>query len=301
MPLDDPFRGVLPFFYTAELCSFGQAAQRLGISTPAVSRSVARLEERLGAKLLQRTSRAVTLTPEGALFRERCREALSSLEAGRQQLSATRNQPQGELRVTLSPILGQRVLQGMGRFTARYPKLRVQVTMTDRFTRLLEENLDIAIRVGGRQDSSLVQRSLLETRWVTLASPAYLQQHASPNRPAELEAHNCLRFVQQNGKPRDFVFRDPDTQRESSLEVAGNFSIDEGDHLLRAALAGLGVVQVLDFMVGEALQQGRLTALLEPFSAPGPKVFALMPKERSKSASVRAFLGFLLEEFRGRA
>jgi LysR family transcriptional regulator for bpeEF and oprC len=298
MPADDPFRGVLSFFHTAELKSFGRAAERLGISTPAVSRAVSRLEERLGVKLLLRTSRSVSLTPEGALYQERCREALASLTAGRDALSSTRTVARGELRITLSPILGKPVLDGLGRFALRYPELRIRASMTDRFSRLHEENLDLAIRVGGRKDSSLLQRSLFSTRWVTVATPSYLRARGAPRSPSELARHNCLRFVSQQGKPRDFSFRDAETGRTVTHAVAGTLCIDQGDHLLNAALSGLGIAQVLDFMVEDLVRKGQLVAVLEAHSAEGPKVFALTPKERARSANVRAFLSFLLEELK---
>lgn len=297
MAMDDLFAGVLPFFHTAEELSFRRAAERLGISTAAVSKSVQKLEERLGVKLLVRTSRTVRLTPEGELYRERCREAIASLVAGRELMSQSRRQPRGEVNVTLSMILGRIVVPALPKLTARYPNLEVRLTMTDQVSRLVQESLDVAVRIGARTDSSLVSRPLLSPRWVTVAAPSYLARRGAPSGPDELDRYNALRFVGPNGKPRSWTFADPATGGTVVRDVAGNLRVDHGDQLVDAAIAGLGVAQVLDFMVVEPLRDGRLERVLVTFEAAGPLVHAVSTPERSKTPNVRAFVTFLKDVF----
>jgi LysR family transcriptional regulator for bpeEF and oprC len=297
MATDELFAGVLPFFHTAESSSFGRAAEQLGVSTAAVSKAVRKLEERLGVKLLVRTSRSVALTPEGAVYLERCREAIASLHAGGELMSQARDQPSGEIRVTLSPILGRQVVPRLPKLAARHPKLEIRMSMSDRLSQLARDRLDLAVRIGGRSDSALVSRRLFAPRWVTVAAPAWVARHGAPASPVALARCNTLRFVGPDGRPRAWTFRNPDTDAVASCDTGGNLRVDNGDHLVDAAIAGLGIAQVLDFMVEGALGDGRLVRLLVPFEAPGPAVHAVSTPERSRTPNVRAFVAFLQEVF----
>jgi len=287
------FGGVLPFVRVAEEGSFRGAAVRLGVTPAAVSKAIARLERELGAALFQRTSRTVTLTPEGAAFLPRCRDALASLEAGRAIVSAARRRPRGEVHLSLPFILGDLVIPALPELSARHPALSFRVSMTDRLVRLADERVDVAVRIGPLPDSTAVARRLRATRWVTVAAPALVGRWGEPTRPEELAAMPCLRFVAPNGRARPFVFADG-----GELDVDGPLVIDQGEHLLRAAVAGLGVAQVLDFMVGEHLRAGRLVELLPAVAATGPEVHALSPPERSRTPNARALVEFLVALFR---
>lgn len=293
----DLFAGVLPFFHVAEERSYRRAAQRLGVSPAAVSKAVLRLEEGLGVKLLARTSRTVALTQEGAVFLERCRDAISSLQAGREQLSESRRHPRGELVVTLPFILGRLVIPELAKIAARYPGLSFRMSLTDRLVRLVEEGVDVAVRVGSKEDSSLIARKLRGSRWVTVAAPSWVARHGPPAHPDDLAGHDCLRFVAPNGRPRDWTFADPATGRTLPTRVTGRLLVDHGEHLLEAAAAGLGICQVLDLMVGESLRSGRLVEVLGSWAAPGPDIHALATPERSRSPNVRAFFAFLTDLF----
>jgi DNA-binding transcriptional LysR family regulator len=298
--MGDLFSGILPFLHTAEERSFGKAAVRLGVSTAAVSKSVKRLEERLGVKLLVRTSRTVSLTPEGAQFLERCREAVASMQSGRDLMSQSRRLPRGEVHLTLSFIVGRLVVQSLLRCSTRYPHLSFRFTMTDRLVPLAQENIDLAVRVGAREDSALVSRLLCASRWVTVASPAYLARHGKPAHPDDLAALNCVRFVAPNGRPRDYSFRERRAKTAAVVPVRGNLLIDNGDLLLSAATSGLGVVQVLDFMVEEPLRTGELVEVLGPFSAEGPPIHVVTTPERARAPNVRATMTYLAETFERR-
>jgi DNA-binding transcriptional LysR family regulator len=299
--LNELFFGVWPFTHVAETRSFRQAAERLGVSTAAVSKAVRKLEERLGVRLFTRSSRSVVLTPEGERYFQHCREAIASMEVARELMSQSRRSPSGELRISMSFILGRRVVPALSRFAARYPKVALRVSLSDRVSNLQEEDhLDVALLVGVRDDSNLIQKRLLKTRWVTVVSPAFLLRHGLPKEPADLARLNCLRFLLPNGKPRDFSFLDPASGRGETRAVTGNLLIDHGDQLLDAARAGMGVAQVLDFMAADGVRQGDLTEILSAFCAQGPPVCAVSAPERSKTPNVRAFIGFLTELFDAR-
>ncbi len=292
----DLFAGILPFVRAAEERSFSRAAADLGVTTAAVSKAVKKLEDDLGVKLLERSSRLVTLTRAGEVFLERCRQAVLNVQGAREAMQAATKEPQGEIAVTLPFILAPFVVPSLGRVSAQYPRLSFRFNMSDRLARLADESYDVAIRMGELEDSSLVARLLRKTRWVTVASPSYVARHAAPKSPAELPEHNCLRFVGPNGKPRAWEFRVG--ARSVSVRGKGNLLIDHGTYLLGAAEAGMGLCQTLDFMVEAPLREGRLVEVLGGFSAAGPQIHALTTAGRASSANVRAFMRFLVDAFR---
>lgn len=292
----DLFTGVLPFVRTAEERSFGRAAVSLGITTAAVSKAVAKLEDELGVKLLERSSRAVSLTREGELFLERCRRAVVDVQTAREAIQGTRREPQGELAVTMPFILAPFVVPQLARLGAQYPHLSFLLHLNDRIARLADERYDVAIRMGELDDSSLIARHLRKTRWMVVASPTYLARRPAPRRPSDLAAHNCLRFVAPNGRPRNWAFADG--ERDVTVEVTGNLRIDHGEHLLAAAEAGMGVCQVLDFMVEHLLRAGKLVEVLAEFATDGPSIHAVSTSGRARSANVRAFTSFVVDAFR---
>jgi len=291
----DLFSGVLPFVRTAEEKSFSRAASQLGVTTAAVSKAVKKLEGQLGVKLLERSSRLVTLTKAGETFLERCRQAVLTMQGAHEAMQAAVKEPQGELTVTMPFVLAPFVVPGLGRLSAQYPRLSFRLSMSDRLARLADERFDVAIRMGELGDSSLVARVLRRTRWVTVASPSYVARHGAPKSPAELVEHNCLRFVGTNGKPRDFVFRED--SRQVTARTSGNLLIDHGSYLLGAAESGLGICQVLDFMVDAPLREGKLVEVLSGSSASGPRIHALTTSGGASSPNVRAFQRFLIDAF----
>lgn len=293
----DLFAGVLPFVRTAEQRSFSRAAAELGVTTAAISKAVKKLEEELGVKLLDRSSRVVALTRAGEVFLERCRQAVLSVQGAREAMQTAKSEPQGELAVTMPFILAPLVVPNLERLAAQYPRLSFRLSLSDRLARLADESFDVAIRMGELQSSSLVSRLLRKTRWVTIAAPAYLARYPAPRSPVELAEHNALRFLAPDGKPREWVFREGGKER--TVRAGGNLLIDHGTSLLEAAEAGMGVGQLLDFMVDEPIRQGRLVELLPGFSAPGPAIHALTTEGRARSSNVVAFMRFLLETFRG--
>jgi DNA-binding transcriptional LysR family regulator len=291
------FSGVIPFVHVAEQLSFRRAAEALGVSTAAISKAVARLEARLGVKLLSRTSRAVALTPEGKLFHARSREAVASLRAGHDQLTRSRTQPRGTVHVSTSFILGPILVAALPPLATRYPELVVHLELADRVSGLLADGIDVALRVGARTSSTLVSRVLYRPRWVTVASPEFLARHEPPASPADLARCNCLRFVDPRGRPAPWWFVDSPAEAASPHEVTGNLLLNQGDLLVAAACAGAGFVQLFDFMVTELVHEGRLIEVLGAFAAPGPPIHAVTAPERSRSANVRAIIDLATATF----
>ncbi|MCA9707514.1 MAG: LysR family transcriptional regulator [Myxococcales bacterium] len=291
----DLFDGIVPFVLTARARSFRAAAAQLGVTPAAVSKAVKRLEAEVGATLLHRTTRKVSLSEEGAQFLERCEDAIAHVQAGRDLVAAAQRAPRGELVVSLSYVLGRPLVAALPRFLARYPALRVELRLTDRRSRLVDERIDVALRVGPLGDSSLVARRLLEPRWVTVAAPDYLARAGTPTAPEELVDHACIRFRSPRGKPVPWSFGDGAAGPPRSLDVPGRVDLDQGELIVAAAAAGAGIAQVFDFMAAPLLRSGRLVEVLGDLAAPGPAVYALVLGGRRRAPKVRAFLDFVGE------
>jgi LysR family transcriptional regulator for bpeEF and oprC len=292
----DLFGGVLPFTAVAEARSFRRAAEQLGVTPAAVSKAVAKLEEELGVVLLHRTTRRVELSPEGALLLERYRAAIDLVKAGREQVGQAQSAPRGTVRLSTSPILGPLLTRHLPQLWRRHAGLQVELSLSDRVINLVEDQIDIAVRVGPLPDSALVARRLMHTRWVTLASPAYLAERGIPSSPDDLRHHDAIRFLAPSGKPVDFTFlARPGREGSRPLSVSGPLLIDHGTLLLDAAAADGGVVQALDYMAAEHLRSGRLVEVLRAWAAPGPDVNALSLKSARRTRRVRATLDFLQE------
>ena len=282
--------GIEHFVAVAEARSFRAGAARLGISPAAVSKAVARLEETLGVRLLERSTRSVVLTPEGEVYLAHCRQALDALQAGADHVSASREVAAGAVRLSASPVLARPLVQGLPRLRSRHPRVEVELSLTDRLARLVEEEVDVAVRLGPLEDSALVARRLRSPRWVTVASPALLARVGSPRRPAELSGLPCLGFVAPGGGVVGWTFAG-----EEPPPLSFPVRLDLGEHLVTAAVAGLGLAQVFDFMAAEDLKQGRLAEVLAEYGAPGPPLHALWRPGRQQVPRVRVLLDWLVE------
>ncbi|HLT38421.1 MAG TPA: LysR family transcriptional regulator [Enhygromyxa sp.] len=295
--MSEPFSGVLSFTAVAEARSFKLAAERLGVSSAAVSKAVARLEHELGVRLLDRTTRRVEPTAEGALYLEHCRGALEQLRLGRERLEQTRSVAAGELTVALPFILGRHLVARLPRFSARYPQVRVALRLSDRISRLVDEQIDVAIRIGALADSTAIARKLGETRWVTVAAPAYLARRGTPQRPEQLIDHDCVVFHSPRGVEVGWQFVDgPRSRQGREWRVSARINLDQGQLLVDAAVAGLGIVQVFSYMVSDELERGELVEVLGEHACAGPPIHALCKPGQQGVAKVRALLDFLVEQ-----
>lgn len=296
---NDLFAGILPFVHTAESNSFRAAARELGVTPSAVSKAIAKLEGDLGVRLLRRTSRSVTLTAEGDAFLGRCRDGVDQVRAAREAAMNAQHAPRGLLRVSLPlPLARLVVMPALPRLLGRHPALSVQAIVTDRHVDLVKERIDVAVRMGAPATSSLVARKLAHTRWSTVASPAYLARRPAPRTPHDLREHNCLKFVATSGRPVEWVFRASARTSSEPVRTAGNVLADYGEALVQAAVAGLGIVQAIDFMVQRELEHGELVEVLASHAAAGPSVHALTTSARRMPAKVRTFIDFMSETFR---
>ncbi len=284
------FRGVVPFVAVAEERSFRRAAARLGVSPAAVSKSVAALEKTVGQTLLLRTTRSVNLTQAGETFLERCQQAVASVRGGREVLSSARKEPSGTLVVSVPFIAATLIIPALRTLGSRFPRLRFDVRVSDRVSRLAEEAVDVAIRVGALPDSQLVAKRLRKTTLHTVASPSYLAQRGLPRSIDDLHAHACLTVRGPDAKPRPFLFSTGPVMVEPLVVM------DHAPTSLAAAVAGFGVTQAFDFML-EPLEPGALVEVLPHLRCPGPDVFAVCLPGRRAAANVRAAFEALAELF----
>jgi LysR family transcriptional regulator for bpeEF and oprC len=291
----DNLSGILAFVRTAEARNFTKAALQLGMTPSGVSKAISRLESQFKVRLLHRTSRSVTMTPEGTTFYERCRQIVADLQDAEQLLSQARVAPQGVLRITLPLSVGRlHLARALPEFVQRYPEISVEASLTDRLVDLIEEGYDVAVRMGKPPDSRVIARPLTVGSLITCASPAYLKKHGTPRTPEELAAHNCIRFVlPSTGRALDWKF-----QRDGkrfSLAVSGNLALDHAEALVQAALAGTGLIQISTFVTGPAMRGGDLKTVLTRFRVESPSVWVMYPQNRHLTPRVRALVDFLVE------
>jgi len=284
------------FVRAVELGGFSPAARELGLTPSAVSKLVTRLEDRLGVRLLDRTTRRLALTPEGEAYFHRSQRILSDIAEAEDEVASFRGEPRGLLRVNVGTAFGMhQLVPALPEFLARHPEMRVELTVTDRVVDLIEEGADIAIRLGALGDSSLVARKICELERVVCASPAYLRRHGTPAKPQDLLEHNCL-SVDYAPSLRRWPFAIDGAVRH--VEVNGNVSANNADALLQLALLGAGVIRLSEVIVAQALREGRLVPLLADVhhSEPLP-LHAVYPQGRHRSPRIEAMVAFLVERF----
>jgi DNA-binding transcriptional LysR family regulator len=294
----DRLTAIQAFAQVVESGSFAKAAERLGLSTTATSRHVAELETHLQTRLLNRTTRKVSLTESGRAYYERVVQLLADLDEAEQEAQRAAVVPRGVIKLTTAVNFGVRhVAPAIAAFLARYPEVRFDVSLSDRIVDLVEEGLDLGIRIGGPGPQNVVARKLGETRVVPCASPDYLARHGTPQVPEDLARHNC--FTYEYVTPRNvWTFQDADG-RERPVRVSGNLHSNNGDLLAEAAARGVGIVLEPAFIVGPEVRAGRLVPLLQDF-APAPlPIYAVYSSRKHLSAKVRLFIDFLLEHFAG--
>ena len=283
------------FVRVAERGSFAAAAADLDLTPSALSKLVTRIEDRLGVRLLTRTTRKLALTAEGELFMARSREILASIEAAEAEVTAASERPRGHLRISVGTAVAKQILcPALPVFLARYPDITVELHVSDRQIDLVAEQVDVAIRSGALGDSTLVARKIAEATRVICASPLYLREHGTPLVPADLLQHNCLTL------PGPAWSRWPFHTHEgiNRLAVSGTFTSDNADLLLDVALAGLGIARLADFMVARAVREGTLVPLLVESQVPETfPIHALTVPGRHRAPRIRAFVDFLVEQF----
>ena len=292
----DRLAAIQVFAQVVEAGSFAKAAARLGLSTSATSRQVAELETHLQTRLLNRTTRRVSLTESGRAFYERAVQLLSDLGEAEAEASRAAIVPRGTIRLTTSVNFGVRhVAPAIADFMAEHPEVRFDVSLSDRVVDLVEEGFDLAIRIGPPGGDNLVARKLGETRLVPCASSAYLAAHGAPETPEDLARHSC--FTYEYVSPRHvWRFRDR-AGAEHAVRVSGRLHSNNGDLLAEVAVRGGGIVFEPAFIVGPEVRAGRLIPLLQEFVPPPVPIYALYPSRKHLSAKVRRFVEFLVARF----
>jgi DNA-binding transcriptional LysR family regulator len=279
----------------AEARSFTLAAGQLGISQSGLSRAIGRLESALGVRLLHRNTRNVSLTPDGRQFVEHCAPLLSGLEDAERRLGDRPSTPSGVLKLTAPSMFGRKVLVPLaGQLMAAHPQLQFELVLNDRLVDLVEEGFDAALRTGPISDVRMVARPLRPLNWVTVASPAYLAQHGEPATVDALHDHACLAVRNlRSGRLVDWQFREAEGQLREFTPPA-RMVFDSGDPLVEGALAGIGIVQVMDFAVADALVDGRLQRVLQPFEGRSRALSLVYPPSRQASPKLQVLAEALL-------
>jgi DNA-binding transcriptional LysR family regulator len=282
------------FVAVADLEGFAPAARKLKLSPSAVTRLVAALEERLGARLLQRTTRSVTLTDAGARYLERARRILADVEEAERAAESERTQPSGRLVVSAPVGFGRlHVSPVMTAFLKRYPDVTGELRLQDRMVSLVEDGVDLAVRIGELADSSLVARHVGEMRRIVVASPAYLRARGEPKNPASLASHDTIQFGSTTGST-DWRFVESGGN-EVRIGYTPRFSTNSSDAALQYAEAGGGLTRLMAYQAAASLKAGKVKIVLETFEPPALPIHIVYPTSRLLSAKVRAFIDLVTE------
>jgi DNA-binding transcriptional LysR family regulator len=286
------------FVAVYETASFSAAARRLGVSSGQASKLVSKLEADLGVQLLSRTTRSISPTEVGRAYYERVRTLIAEFDALDDSVRSASGEASGRLSLTAPNSFGVRQLMpALIAFTEAYPKIRLDVSFSDRVANLLEEGFDAAIRLGRPDDSTYIARKLCRTRVIAVAAPAYIERFGEPNHPAELATHECVLDAnfREGGVWR---FRETD---QSSLRVAvsGRMRFNNGEACIAAAIAGQGIAYGPSFLAGASIRDGALRQILAPYEIEPHGAYALYPAGRHLAAKVRALIEFLVDRFRG--
>ncbi|MBW4691397.1 MAG: LysR family transcriptional regulator [Lyngbya sp. HA4199-MV5] len=275
--------------------NFAKAAVALDINPSAISRRISQLEDQLGVRLFNRTTRSLSLTEVGERYFNRCLRILADLEEADREAKQHSEAPQGVLHVSCSTLFAHRhLLPWLPEFLTHYPRLNLQLVLTDDVIDVVGEGIDVAIRVSELADSSLITRRLVSDRRILCAAPVYLDRYGTPNTPDELAAHNCLALNAHKTTLNQWRFRDSSGLRE--MNVGGNFTVNSGAALYEAVLAGMGIARVTTFLAGQALRSGQLIRILSEYEDESDVgIYAIFPSNRYPLPKVQCFVDFLVK------
>ncbi|AXK64084.1 MULTISPECIES: LysR family transcriptional regulator [Burkholderia] len=285
--------GIAAFVRTAEALSFVAAGRALGISASAVGKTIARLEQSLGVRLFNRTTRRVTLTDEGRHFYERCQRILEDFRDAEATVTASAQRPRGKLRVSL-PVIGYRfLLPVLPEFRQRYPDVELDLDFNDRMVDVVEGGFDAVIRSGPLSDSSLMSRRLGPFAFVLCATPAYLAQAGTPHAPRDLDTHDCVRYCfPTTGKLQDWALA---TDDGTPLKLRTAMTCNNMEALRGAVMSGLGIGYMPDFLARDALDSGALVTVLDAYRIAPGQFSIVWPSSRQLSPKLRVFVDFVCE------
>lgn len=283
---------IIAFIAVADHGSFTQAASALDTTKSGIGKAVKKLEVELGLKLFNRTTRRVRLTEEGKIFLEATKHAIETINEARLVLDARKAEPAGRLRVNLPIGTGRNVVNSLKQFTKRYPKVTLELSLSDRFDDAIQGEWDIVVRIGELEDSTFIARKLCQSNKRLCASPEYLAERGYPQTIQDLRSHDALVFRSPTGKVRHWEFKGPDgLLTEFSPSPLAIFA--DGRTMVDATVSGLGIAQVYDNVLGTLLDENKLVELFPDMRVPGPPVNALIPSGRVMPAKTKVFIEFL--------
>jgi DNA-binding transcriptional LysR family regulator len=289
----DYFGALGAFVHSAETRSFTEAGRRLGVSSSAVGKAVVRLEEELGVRLFHRSTRAITLTAEGAQFLDRCQRILSEFDAARAELTHAQAAPKGRLRIAL-PQMATQLMPHLLAFQISFPEIELELNFSDQLVNVIDEGYDAVLRIGEVDDSRLTMRSLHGYQHRLVAAPAYLKRRGTPKHPEELTLHACLRYrYPTSGKLHSWPL--VDKGRPIAIELPQSAIANTIEPLQAMAEAGLGIVLLPDFIAADAVVDGRLEIVLERYVSDHRNVCLLWPSSRQSLPKIKAFVEFMAE------
>lgn len=276
--------------------SFTAAAETLGISKPVVSKQISQLERHLGVQLLQRTTRRLHLTQAGEVFASYSQRIMSDVREAEQSVLPMQSEPQGRLRVSVPESLAMSLLpETLLSFQQQCPKLELDISVSGRFVDLVAEGIDVALRVGKLDDSSLIARRLMPCKFHVCVSPDYSRRHDVPDHPDDLGEHNCLVYS-QSPKSDTWVFKEKDG-KDIKVKVKGSLRTDAAALLMDFALSGNGIFIAPTYMVEDALSNGQLVTVLDDYCAEETGLYAVYPYSKLVSSKVRAFVDYLAQQW----
>jgi DNA-binding transcriptional LysR family regulator len=283
------------FVEVARSAGFSAAASKIGLSRARVSKSVMQLEQHLGTRLFNRTTRRISLTEVGKIYLERCIAILQDIDETEAIAAEQTQEPRGRLTLSAPTSFGVLHLQrSIPAYLRQFPEVQISLNLADRFIDVVDEGFDLVIRIAELQDSSLIARRLAPCRRLLCASPAYLQQHGTPQVPQDLAIHQCLVYSNEL-KPDTWQLQGP--KGIEAVKVNGPICADNGDILRAAAVEGLGVTLLPTFIIGPDLEAGRLRQVLAEYCPPPISIHAVFPSRRYLSAKVRSFVDFMAAYF----
>jgi DNA-binding transcriptional LysR family regulator len=282
------------FISTVDAQSFTAAADKLGLSKQFISRRIMALEDRLGARLLIRTTRRLSVTDTGRAYYERALKIIDDVNDTEQMVSSESASPRGTLRISAPMSFGTLHLgPAIARFMAQCPDIRIELDLSDRFVDIVGEGYDMALRIGALADSSLIARQIAPVQIVACASPAYLKRRGKPKSPADLKGHDCLLYG--HGRNVEWVFAEKG--KPLHVPVKGRLRANNGELACAAAIEGLGIVLLPTFIAGGALRSKQLVTILDDYAPPPLTIYAVYPQHRQTSIAIKAFVDFMRHAF----
>lgn len=290
----DSLTDIAVFVQVVDASSFTAAADKLGLSKSVISKYVTRLEDRLGARLLHRTTRRLSLTEVGRAFYERSRRGLQEIDEAEAEVSRLQGEPRGTLRLNAPMSFGiLHIAPALPELLSRYPDLSVDMNLDDRKVDVIEEGFDVSVRISDLPDSSLVARRLGPCRHAVVAAPAYLERYGTPRTPEDLQDHKVLTYRYQESA-QDWHFLSPDG-KPVSVAVKGSIQMNNSLAIREVVLGGIGITRTPTFVVGRDIQEGRLLPLLVDYQTLEVSIYLVYPQRRHLSPKVRAFVELMAE------